>query len=291
MPFEFHPIEQVLLGLMIFLLMFAIGAGLHVEDFKRSLKDKKSLILGLLCQYGMMPLLALMLSAVFAVSEEAYIVLLIIGVAPGGTSSNMFTFLARGNVSLSVTLTLLSSIFAVILSPGLLYLYTQHLTLSIPVKNIAITLIASLLPIVMGMILRIKKREWAIRCEMLARKLGLLVVLIMISLWVPKLAGLLTQGLGIIFIVIALMSGLGMLLSFLVASLFQLKGEDAITISYETGIQNAPLAFAIIGLSFQGNDTILGLGWIALVYGALSVGNGLMVLAYHLVRARNHGSY
>jgi predicted Na+-dependent transporter len=282
MPFEFHPIEQILLGLMIFLFMFAIGAGLHLQDFKRSLVSKKTLLVGLLSQYAMMPLLALMMSSLFSLSSEMTVILLIIGVAPGGTSSNMFTFLSRGNVSLSVTLTLISSLLAVIISPLLLSLYSQHLNLSIPFKNIAMTLFASLLPILMGMILRINYLDLAIRLEFVARKLGLLVVLVMIGLWVPKILGLFDQGLISVFLSIGLMSGLGMALAYVISWGMRLKRLDAITISFETGIQNAPLAFAIIGLSFAPDSEIYGLAWIALVYGALSVANGLFALSIHL---------
>lgn len=284
LPFSFSLWEQILLGGMVFLFMFAIGAGLHPHDFRRCLENKRVVAIGLAFQYGLMPLLALLCSLLLGLPNEAYLVLLIIGASPGGTSSNMFSFLNRANLSLSVSLTLISSLFAVLISPLLIRLYAQGLDVSIPWKNLVGTLGASLFPILLGMLLKVKKPSWAIYAEYGARKLGLFVVLIMIALWIPKLWGLIGKDFNEGALATGLMSLSGMLISYFGSRLIGVGQADRRAISFETGIQNAPLAFGVIGLSFGAGHEVLPYAWLALVYGALSIANGITMTCFFKLR-------
>ncbi len=280
MPFEFHPIEKILLASMIFFFMFGIGAGLHFQDFKRCFQKPRYLILGLSCQYLIMPSLALLVGMVFDLSLGARFVLLLIGCSPGGTSSNMFSFLSRADLSLSVTLTLISSLCAVFVTPLLIRITGQGAGLVIPYKNMFLTLMASLIPILIGMFIKIKKPSWADLTEKWARQGGLIIVLIMIVLWIPKLWGLLTVNDLPIFSAVALMGFAGITIPMILLKLFHIPRPQVLTIGFETGIQNAPLAYAMIGLSFPAGSMVVESSWIALVYGALSIGNGIVVFLF-----------
>lgn len=279
--FEFGLWGQILLGSMLFFIMFAVGASLEWRDFQKSLKHPRAYMVGLFCQYGLMPLLALSLSSLFSLSAEVFLVLLIIGSCPGGTSSNMFTFLVKGDVSLSVALTMTSSLLAIIMTPLLISLYANHSgaqNLVIPFKNIFLTLSAALTPVALGMGLRVFKKDWAMMAEKVARQAGLTIVFIMILIWIPKLWSFFGPQVLLIFSAIALMSLLGICAGIALSRLTKVNRAQSLAVGFETGIQNAPLAFAIIGLSFPSEHLIQSVAWVALVYGALSVGNAIFVL-------------
>jgi len=192
----------------------------------------------------------------------------------------MFSFLSRADLSLSVTLTLISSLCAVFVTPLLIRITGQGAGLVIPYKNMFLTLMASLIPILIGMFIKIKKPSWADLTEKWARQGGLIIVLIMIVLWIPKLWGLLTVNDLPIFSAVALMGFAGITIPMILLKLFHIPRPQVLTIGFETGIQNAPLAYAMIGLSFPAGSMVVESSWIALVYGALSIGNGIVVFLF-----------
>lgn len=280
LPFSFNLFEQVMLGGMLFFLMFTIGTGLEIKDFKESLNNKKSVFIALLCQYGMMPLLALVFYKLFNLPVTAYLVLLIITSAPGGTSSNIFCYLSKSNITLSVSLTIISSFASILLTPILINFYAvknSDIHLQIPYLNIMVTLIASLFPIMMGMFLRFKNQTLAKKADFFAQKIGMSLLTIMVIVWIPKLYNFVTAEHAKLVTLICLVCFSGMILSFIASLFLKVPLSDAQTICFETGIQNAPLSFAIITLSFPKTHLIHEYSWIALVYGALSVGCGLLL--------------
>lgn len=293
LPFSFNLAEQLMLGGMIFFLMFSIGTGLSLEDFKESLKNKKSLFTGVVCQYGIMPLLALLSYKLFGIPATAYLVLLIVTTCPGGTSSNIFCYLSKASVSLSVSLTIVSSFVAVFMTPFLINLYSlknMEFDLKIPYLNIVITLIASMIPIILGMLLKLKYHSLAQKADYYAQKVGLLLLTLMVLIWIPKLYHFISVAHLKLVCIISLVCLGGMILSFFISLLIKTPVRDAQTISFETGIQNAPLSFAIITLSFPKEHLIHEYSWVALVYGALSVGCGLimtLVFSYANKRGAN----
>lgn len=283
LPFSFNLLEQLMLGGMIFFFMFTIGTGLEFQDFNSSIKRKRSIAVALVCQYGLMPLLALLFCNIFQSPVAAYLVLLIVTSSPGGTSSNIFCYLSKSNIGLSVTLTVLSSFVAVIMTPFLINFYAlrnSEIDLQIPFANIMLTLLASLIPIIMGMVLRLKNKSLAAKADYLAQKIGMILLMIMVLIWIPKLYGFVTTTHLKLVLITGLICLSGMFISFFLARLLKNPLSDAQTISFETGIQNAPLSFAIIGLSFPKEHLIHEYSWVALVYGALSVGCGLILTLF-----------
>jgi BASS family bile acid:Na+ symporter len=280
---EFGTGGKILLGAMLFFLMFGVGTSLNFSDFKTSLKNPKAFIIGIIAQYGFMPALALLFSEVFGLDMATYLVLLLVGCSPGGSTSNMFTFLSKGNVSLSVSLTITSSLLAIIAMPLLLKLYAgaygQH-SFVFPWMSILTTLGASLFPIIMGMLIKILRPNTAQKLELWASKLGLFIVGVMIFIWIPKLYFFIEWSFWKTVAAIALMSFCGIFCGLILALLAGLKLSTARTIGLETGIQNAPLAFAIIGMSFPSEHMVSQMAWVTLVYGALSVGNGMIFTLY-----------
>ena len=120
---EFSILEQALIGLMVFTLMFAVGCSLFFKDFSSTLKKPKSFITGILAQFVIMPALAFGIYKFFDLPSEIGLALILVSCAPGGSTSNLFSFFAKGNVVLSVCLTIATTFLAVFMMPILLSFY------------------------------------------------------------------------------------------------------------------------------------------------------------------------
>jgi predicted Na+-dependent transporter len=276
-------LEELLLFTMIFGLMIGIGCTLNFSELKIFFKKRKELSIGLLLQYLGMPLIAMVLVSTIETTPLNKFVFILIACMPGGTSSNMFTFLAKGNLVLSIGMTTLTSLLAFVMTPLLVSIFyvskTNNEYLSVPYKNIAQTLVFSLLPIFVGVLIRKKNQLLALKIENAGRKLGYACMLIMMIIWFPKLLNLFQQKDAGLFLLLGALSFLGMLLSMMVGFFCKFENSDNYALTFETGIQNAPLAFAIVSLSYSQTDDG-SVTWLPLVYGALSVGNAILFLTF-----------
>ncbi len=244
--------EQTLLALMIVVIMLGMGASLTLKDFVLALKRPYGLAIGLVSQYGFMPLIGFTLALVLPVSPEVKIGLLIMGCMPGGTTSNIFTYFSKGNLALSVLMTVNSTMFGVLLIPLLLVIYAQGLDAPVPTGNIVVTLVILLVPVALGMALRKWNANVGALAELGGGALGVLFILFLLVSWVPRNWQFL---MGTPWSVYAGAIGLG-LLGFLfgygLSKALKLHPRNSRTIALETGIQNGPLAIAIVAFTFPG---------------------------------------
>jgi bile acid:Na+ symporter, BASS family len=248
------PLEQTILALMIFVIMLGMGASLTPRDFALALKRPYGLFIGLVSQYGFMPLIAFLLAAVLPVSDPVKIGILIMGCMPGGTTSNIFTYFSKGNLALSVLMTVNSTIFGVILIPLLLVLYAGALDLDIPRENIIVTLVLLLVPVAIGMALRKWNANVGAVTEFGGSALAVIFILFLVLSWIPRNWDLLmTTGWATYFGAIGL-GVFGFALGYGFSTLLKLHPRNARTIALETGIQNGPLAIAIVAFTFGQAD-------------------------------------
>jgi predicted Na+-dependent transporter len=269
--------EQGLLFLMVFVLMLSVGTSLSLHEFVKQLKTPKNFVLGLIFQYLSMPLLGLFISKSFNFSSYQSLALLLVTLSPGGTTSNLFTFFSKGRVELSVSMTFLHSILAIFLIPILLPLFSPSVgtTIQIPLKNIGITLLMGIAPLFVGVYLKMRNEKIGRMIERYSQKGGNFLIGALVILWAPKMAQVLTSNDWVIFLAIGLTPFLGILIPFSILSLFKSPKDLSKTIGLETGIQNAPLTFAIITLSFP-VQVANEMSWIPLFYGATSFGAGFL---------------
>lgn len=279
-------IEQVLLFLSFFCLMVGVGCSIEVAQLQSVWSDRRPLLWGLAQQYFLLPSLACLLILGFGLDALAGGTLLLIACCPGGTTSNMFTYFSRGNVSLSIFLTFATTLPAFVVTPLLLMLFGSTLLnpaqqIQIPLPNLIVTLIASLIPVAVGFGLRLKSQSLAILAEKWGSRIGYVSILLMVLIWYPKIYEILQKQDLKVFAATGLMSFLGILCSFAFSRAVGQTAQVARTLSFETGIQNAPLAFAMISLNLP-KETAQAVGWIPLLYGALSVGNAALFTALYL---------
>ncbi len=250
------PLETALLGLLLIVLMFGMGATLTPEKFREVAREPRAVLIGLASQFGWMPLLAYLLAIGFALPAPLALGLVIMGTCPGGTTSNMFAYYARADVALSVSMTAASKLVAVVMMPLCLYVFARPFSdaeVQIPYGEVIKTLVVLLVPVALGMWLRARKGEaFAVRAEKAGGLAGLLVLVMLVGVSLFRNADLFSTITPAMYASSILLGVLGMFLGNLVAQLCGLPTAKRRAVSLETGIQNSPLAFAIIATSFDG---------------------------------------
>jgi BASS family bile acid:Na+ symporter len=234
--------------------MLGMGASLTLKDFTLALKRPYGLFIGLLSQYGFMPFIAFTLALLLPVSNEVKIGLLIMGCMPGGTTSNIFTYFSKGNLALSVLMTVNSTVFGVLLIPLLLVVYAAGLNIAIPAANIVVTLFLLLVPVAIGMALRRWNANVGALVELGGGALGILFIVFLLVSWVPRNWQFLMGTPLSVFAGAILLGVLGFTFGYGLSKLLKLHPRNARTIALETGIQNGPLAIAIVALTFAGTQ-------------------------------------
>lgn len=283
-----NPLEQSLLGLMILVIMFGMGAGLTLDNFKFILKKPRGVVVGFLSQFGWMPFLGFVLATWLELDPLFAIALILVGAIPAGTTSNMFTYFSRGDVALSVTMTVCSTVAAVFMTPLMMWLwadnvggFVQQVTLAptannptgefiIPYRAIIQSLVLVIVPVIGGMILRRFSAGWAKAAEDTAGFMGVIVILFLCGMFLldPVKRCLMMNTPGNVYLGAIGIGLSGFTLGYLVSRfLARMPAREARTVALETGIQNGPLAFAIVILSFaQTPEVEASMLWMPILY-------------------------
>jgi BASS family bile acid:Na+ symporter len=246
-------LEKKLLGVMMIVIMFGMGSGLTWKDFFRALKKPQGLAIGAISQFGLMPLIAFALGHLFMLSPEAALGLLIMGAVPGGTTSNIFTYFSKGDLALSIAMTVASTLLAIVMTPLMLYFYGSKIMqgeLKIPFNDVSLTLFVLLVPVALGMIVRKLNANIGAVVEFIGGILGVVVIIFLVVTWIPRNAQLLSTTPINIYAASILLGLCGFLFGFFFAKLARQNDRRAMTIALETGIQNGPLGIAIVLFSF-----------------------------------------
>ena len=254
------PFETALLGLMMIVIMFGMGASLTPRDFLIAFRKPQGILVGLVCQYGIMPALGFGLAMLLDFPPAIAMGLILMGCMPGGTTSNIFAYFSKGVLALSIMMTSVSTLVAVIAVPALLSFYSGLAGIGsefrVPASNVIQVLATLLVPTVLGMVLRRYNANVGATIEMIGAFLGVVVILFIAISWIPRnLDVLATTPFDIYFAAIGLgLIGIG--LGFGLGRLLRQDGNRARTIALETGIQNGPLAVLIVTLTFSGQKQL-----------------------------------
>lgn len=246
------PLEQAILALMIFVIMLGMGASLTPRDFILALKRPYGLMIGVVSQYGFMPLIGFLLALVLPVSDPIKIGILIMSCMPGGTTSNIFTYFSKGNLALSVLMTVTSTVFGVLLIPIVLVVYAGALDIDIPSRNIIATLVLLLVPVAIGMGMRKLNANVGAVTEFMGSLLAVFFILFLIVSWIPRNWLFLMETSWGTYVASIGIGIIGISVGYMFAKALKLHPRNARTVGLETGIQNGPLAIAIIAFTFSG---------------------------------------
>lgn len=248
--------EQLMLLGMLFFIMLGMGAALTPKDFVLALKRPRALAIALVGQFGIMPLLGFLLAWALALPPAYALGLILMAAMPGGTTSNIFTYFARGNLALSVLATVNSTLFAAVLTPVAVLGYTSLLfsasEVRLPAENLVASLVVLLVPVLIGMALRRWNANLGAMVELAGSALGILFILVLIVTWVPRNYALLAAAPVALYAGAIGLGWTGFAAGYGFSRLLGLSPRDANTVSLEIGIQNGPLAIGIVLLSFSG---------------------------------------
>jgi BASS family bile acid:Na+ symporter len=249
--------EQSLLRIFILIIMFGLGAGLTPKDFSLALRRPWGLVVGWVAQFGIMPLTAYVLIVAvlipFSPPEGVLFIALgalIMGAVPAGTTSNLFTYFSKGNVALSVTMTVNSTLWAFIMTPLALWAYSNLLgldeSLSVPPGELATVIVGLIIPVGIGMLIRKLSANIGSMIELIGSVFGLLFIPFLIAVWVPRNWQLLLDTQWPTYVVSIGLGAVGMIAAYFMSKALRLHPANARTIALEAGINNGPLAIAVI---------------------------------------------
>lgn len=244
------PVGMWVINPLLGLIMFGMGLTLKPEDFRVVLTRPKDVLLGCLAQFTVMPILAWVLAKVFALPDELALGVILVGCCPGGTASNVITYLAKGDLALSVGMTAMSTVLAPLLTPLLVWLMagtmvdvdTEGMLLSILYVVIA--------PIIAGIIIQRLFPSFTRKVVAYLPAFSTLMIAVVVAMVVSHTADrLLSAGL-IVVIVVMLHNLLGLTVGYTIGRLIGLSRAKRIAVSIEVGMQNSGLASSLAAIHF-----------------------------------------
>ena len=249
-PDTLSHLKPKLINPLLGVIMFGMGLTLRAEDFKVVFSRPRDVLIGCLAQFTVMPLLAFALTRIFRLEEALAIGVILVGCCPGGTASNVITYLAKGDLALSVGMTAVSTLLAPVLTPLLVWLLAGA-TVDVDVIGMLLSILwVVILPIALGLLV---KRFWPRTTERASAYLPALsslaicvIVLIVIAANAHKL---LSGGL-VILLVVVLHNLCGLGAGYLIGTLLRLTPAKRRAISIEVGMQNSGLASSLATLHF-----------------------------------------
>lgn len=273
-------LTQYIAPLVLAFIMFGMGLSLTRNDFQQLWRAPLPIVVGLFGQMMLLPALAYALAIMFDLAPNLAIGIMILAACPGGTSSNIISQLARANLALSVSLTAISSLICVLTTPLIIQFaimqFGQQEEQSFSLLTTTLGLIfITLIPVIIGIIIRHYFTEKALRCEPFFRHLASAFLLLMIVAIVIQERDTLTSSFAAVFSsaltlnLLAIMTGIGLGL------LFKFTPRDSITLGIEVGVQNSAMAILIAITFLQRADYAVAPG----VYGVtMYIGALLLVL-------------
>ena len=297
--FNFSDEGKIWLDIVIGFIMFGIALGLKLSDFKILVSNPKPIIVGFLSQFVLMPLLTFILEISLSqfISPSIGLGMILVASCPGGNISNYISSLAKGNIALSVSLTALSSVSSIILTPlnftfwGNLFLnfYDKNNnlvavpTLSINILDVFSVIIVVIgIPLILGILLNTKFPKITSKIYDPIKRLSAFPFFGLIGILFYSNFELFLTYIQYVFFIVLIHNLFAFLLGYNFAKLNKLELLDRKTISIETGIQNSGLALALLfnPLIFPEDFAIGGLAFIAGLWGIWHIIAGFSIAAY-----------
>ena len=250
MPPSFMWINTWAINPMLGVIMFGMGLTLSPHDFRIILSRPIDILIGCLTQFSVMPLLAYGLAQVFALPKELAIGVILVGCCPGGTASNVITYLAKGDLALSVGMTATSTILAPVLTPLLVWLLAGTMVNVNTLGMLQSIVYVVIIPIVAGLVCQHYLPKVTKNVTPYLPGLSSVAIALVVGIVVSHSAARLIMGGLVIIIVVILHNMLGLIAGFLVGRMLNLSNPKCVAVSIEVGMQNSGLASSLAVLHF-----------------------------------------
>lgn len=245
-------------GWLLGVVMFGMGMTLTFQDFKRVLQRPWEVLLGVVAQFLIMPLAAWFLVWLFALPPELAIGVVLVGTCPGGTASNVISYLAKGDVALSVSMTMVTTLLAPVVTPTLTWLLAgSWIEVSFTAMMISIAQMV-LLPLLLGLTAHHFFERTVEKILPVMPVVSVVTIVLLVGGVVALGAeSLLDVGL-LMAAIVVLHNAFGLVLGYGMARLFRLDSKKARTVSIEVGMQNSGMAASLAVLYFSPAAAIPG---------------------------------
>lgn len=249
-PSTLQQIRPTIINYLLGVVMFGMGLTLNLNDFKIVFSRPKDVVIGCLAQFTIMPLLAWALARLFSLDEALALGVVLVGCCPGGTASNVITYLAKGDLALSVGMTGVSTILAPLLTPLLTWALAGK-SVDVDVVGMLLSILwVVILPIAIGLIVKwIWPKFTEKTIDYLPAFSSIAIATIVAIIIAANAQKLMTGGLTII-VVVMLHNICGLSLGYLIGQLLRLTEPKKRAVSIEVGMQNSGLASSLATLHF-----------------------------------------
>ena len=243
-------IRPTVINYLLGVVMFGMGLTLNFQDFKIVFSRPKDVIIGCLAQFTIMPLLAWGLARLFGLDEALALGVVLVGCCPGGTASNVITYLAKGDLALSVGMTGVSTLLAPFLTPLLTWALAGK-SVDVDVASMFLSILwVVILPIVIGLLVKWLWPEFTERATDYLPALSSVAIALIVAIVIAANADRLLAGGLIIVLVVMLHNVCGLSLGYLIGRLLRLSEPKKRAISIEVGMQNSGLASSLATIHF-----------------------------------------
>ncbi len=230
--------------------MFGMGLTLKPSDFAVVIKHPKDIIIGCLSQFTIMPLLAFGLGKIFGLETGLLAGVILVGTCPGGTASNVITYLSKGDVALSVGMTGVNTLLAPVLTPAITYLLLKT-SVHVDVLSMFLSIVkVVIVPIVLGFVINHFFGKYTSNASEALPLISVAAIALIVASVVSHNAQKILETGAVVFAVVVLHNVLGYLAGFLLGILLKLPLSKRKALSVEIGMQNSGLATSLAGTAF-----------------------------------------
>ncbi len=235
---------------LLMIVMFGMGLTLKLEDFKLVFTRPKDILIGCVAQFTVMPLLAFALGKIFGLDAALLAGVILVGTCPGGTSSNVITYLSKGDVALSVGMTSVNTLLAPLLTPAITYLLLRTTVTVDPISMFLSIIKVVIIPIALGFIINKLFGKVTQKLVKVLPTISVIAICLIVAAVVSHNSEkIMTTGL-VVFAVVILHNLLGYACGFGIGRLLHMSVPKTKAISIEIGMQNSGLATSLAGTAF-----------------------------------------
>ncbi|MBR0180214.1 MAG: bile acid:sodium symporter family protein [Prevotella sp.] len=249
-PSVFQQVRPTVINYLLGVVMFGMGLTLNLQDFKIVFSRPKDVVIGCLAQFTVMPLLAWTLARAFQLDEALALGVVLVGCCPGGTASNVITYLAKGDLALSVGMTGVSTLLAPLLTPLLTWALAGK-SVDVNVASMFLSILwVVILPIVVGLLVKWMWPRFTEKTVDYLPAFSSIAIALIVAIIISANASKLLAGGLLIVIVVMLHNICGLSLGYVIGRLLGLSEPKKRAISIEVGMQNSGLASSLATIHF-----------------------------------------
>ncbi len=271
------------LNIALAVVMFGVALGVTLDDFKQLFKQPKLVLIGILCQFILLPFVTFLLVILIKPQPSIALGMFMVAACPGGNISNFMTHLAKGNTALSVSLTAFATFLAMFMMPFNFHFYselyqpTNQILKTVELNSFELMKLVILIlgvPLMFGMLIRYKKEALAVKLSNLLKPLSIVVFAAIVIIAFSKNIDVFNAYIHHVLVIGITHNIIAISLGFLVAKMFGLSLMNQKTLAIETGIQNSGLGLLLIFSFFNG---LGGMAILAAFWGIWHIVSGLLL--------------